>query len=41
VEVELIRELPESMKPRRIEVTTSLQANDNKQIEHQNVGSIC
>ena len=41
LETELVRELPESMKPRRIEVTTSLQANDNKQIEHQNVGSIC
>jgi molecular chaperone IbpA len=33
LEIELVRELPESMKPRRIEVTTSLQANDDKQID--------
>jgi molecular chaperone IbpA len=37
LKIELVREVPESMKPRRIEVTTSLQANDDKQIEHQNV----
>jgi molecular chaperone IbpA len=37
LKIDLVRELPESMKPRRIEVTNSLQTNDNKQIEHQKV----
>ena len=37
LQIELVRELPESMKPRRIDVRTSPQANDNKQIEHQKV----
>jgi molecular chaperone IbpA len=37
LQIELVRELPESMKPRRIEVTNSLQVNDHKQIEHQKV----
>jgi molecular chaperone IbpA len=37
LQIDLVRELPESMKPRRIEVTTSLQGNDNKEIEHQKV----
>jgi molecular chaperone IbpA len=35
LQIELVRELPESMKPRRIEVTTGGQPNEGKQIEHQ------
>jgi molecular chaperone IbpA len=35
LKIELVRELPELMKPRRIEVRTSSQPNENKQIEHQ------
>jgi molecular chaperone IbpA len=33
--IELVREIPEAMKPRRIEITSGAASNDNQQIEHQ------
>jgi molecular chaperone IbpA len=33
--IELVREIPEGMKPRRIEITSGAASNDNQQIEHQ------
>ena len=33
--IELVREIPEAMKPRRIEITSGAASNDNQQIEHK------
>ena len=33
--IELVREIPEAMKPRRIEIASGVASNDNQQIEHQ------
>jgi len=33
--IDLVREVPEAMKPRRIEITSALAGNDNQQIEHK------
>ena len=35
LKVELVREIPEAMKPRRIQIAGSTHSNDNKQIEQK------
>jgi molecular chaperone IbpA len=35
LKIELVREVPEAMKPRRIEIASAAASNDNQQIEHQ------
>jgi len=35
LKVDLVREVPEAIKPRRIAIASAAAGNDNKQIEHQ------
>jgi molecular chaperone IbpA len=35
LQIDLVRELPEAMKPRRIEIKSGISGNDNQQIEHK------
>ena len=33
--IELVREIPEAMKPRRIAITSGASSNDNRKLEHK------
>lgn len=35
LQIDLVRELPEAMKPRRIEIKSGISGSDNQQIEHK------
>jgi len=35
LKIDLVREIPEAMKPRKIEITSGAAGNDNQQIEHK------
>ena len=35
LKIELVREVPEAMKPRRIAIASGVAGNDNQQIEHK------